>query len=189
MGFRWSSLGLAILGCWILLSGCGYRYGQGSLPLKYRTICVPYVVGDKTGDLTAALIKEISRSGAFRYKKNNADLILEVAIIDYYLENVGFRYDRKRDDDLTHSMIPTETRVKILAETAVRDVRSGEIVLGPAKIYASVDFDHDYYFSRDAVNVFSLGQLTDYDAAHDAAQSPLNKALAQKIVDYVVLSW
>ncbi|MFQ5729847.1 MAG: hypothetical protein ACE5GN_05765, partial [Waddliaceae bacterium] len=93
------------------------------------------------------------------------------------------------DDNLTHSMIPTETRIKVLAEVTVRDSCSGEMVLGPAKIYASVDYDHDYYFSRDAVNVFSLGQLTDSDAAHDAVQSPLNRALAQKIVDYVIHSW
>ena len=110
-------------------------------------------------------------------------------IIDYYLENVGFRYDRKRDDRLSHSMSPTETRVKVLAEVAVQDCCSGETVLGPARIYASVDFDHDYYYSRDGINVFSLGQVTDFDAAHDAVQSPLNRVLAQKIVDYVIHSW
>lgn len=178
-----------LLTLFILCMSCGYHVGQGSLLDRYRTISIPYVYGDKTGELTTALVKEISRSGAFCYKRDSAQLALNVTIIDYHEENVGFRYDRDKDGDLTDSIIPTETRITALAEVTVVDVCSGCIALGPARLMASVDFDHDYYFSRDAVNIFSLGQLTDVDAAHDAVIRPLNHALAEKIVDYVIHSW
>ena len=69
------------------------------------------------------------------------------------------------------------------------DSRSGCVVLGPSIIKAHVDFDHEFNSSRDAVNVFSLGQVTDIDGATDAAARPLNKVLAQKIVDYMANAW
>ena len=53
-------------------------------------------------------------------------------------------------------------------------------------IKASMDFDHDYYSSRHGVNIFSLGQLTDYDTAEDTVRKPLNDRLAEKIADYVI---
>lgn len=173
----------------LVFSSCGYQLGQGSLPSKYQTISIPYVKGDVTGELTAALVKEIARSGAFQYQRSSADLVLCVTILDSYEENVGFRYDRDKDGELTDSIIPTETRVTALAEVSVTETCSGCVVLGPARIYASVDFDHDYYFTRDAVNIFSLGQLTDVDAAHDAVHRPLNNVLVEKIVDYLIHSW
>jgi len=71
----------------------------------------------------------------------------------------------------------------------VRETCSGSIVLGPAQLDASVDFDHDYYYSPDGINEFSLGQLTDYDVAYDTVQRPLNQALARKVVDYLTHSW
>lgn len=184
---------LKVFYCSLLLllfcGSCGYQFGQGCLPSTYKTINIPYVQGDKTGELTATLIKEVSRSGAFQYRRGSSDLVLYVSIVDYLEENVGFRFDRDKKEELTDSIIPTETRVTVVAEVTVIESCSGCTVLGPSRIYAKVDYDHDYYFSRDAVNIFSLGQLTDYDAAHDAVQRPLNKVLAEKVVDYVIHSW
>lgn len=183
----------------LILSSCGYQFGQGSLPQKYHTISVPYVKGDYvkgdyvkgdyTGKLTAELIHEIARSGAFRYDHDCGELILQTVIVDYKEENIGFRYDRDKELKRTHSIIPIETRATILAEVSVIDSRSGCVVQGPARISADVDFDHDYYFSRDIVNRTSLGQVADIDEARDAVLTPLNKILAEKIVDYVIHSW
>lgn len=168
---------------------CGYRAGLGDLPSRYRSICVPYVLGDKTGELTASLVKQISLSGGFVYKTGRADLILHVSLIDIDELNVGFRYDRNKKGKRERDLIPTETRLTAIAEVSVTDACSGCTLLGPAILKASLDVDHDYYFGSDRTNEFSLGQLTDYDAAFDSAQTPLYVVLAKKIVDYVIHSW
>lgn len=181
----------ALLMCACLLPGCcGYQFGQGgSLPNRYSTISVPYIEGDIDGSLTAAVISDIARSGVFEFRKSDGALVLKIKITDLRDDNIGFRYDRKKKGELTHSIIPTETRLTAYAEVVGEDAATGCVVLGPVRVMAFVDFDHDYYSNRDGVNIFSLGQLNDVDAAYDAAQAPLNQALARKIVDYVCDNW
>lgn len=173
----------------LLLSGCQYRFGHGELSEQYETISVPFIEGDREGDLTAELIKRLGTSGSFCYETSGGDLILLVKILDYENEDVGFRYDRKKRGGLKKVVIPTETRLKATAEVTLTDASTGQVIRGPAVINASIDFDHDFYFSRHEENVFSLGQLNDIDAAEDAVMGPLYKILAEKIVDYVVNSW
>jgi hypothetical protein len=174
----------------LLLSGCGYRFGQGGIANRYATISVPYVTGDVDGSLTAAIIKQLSTSSSLEYATCGGQLTLQVILLDIHDENIGFRYDRhKKDNELKKDIIPTETRLRALVQVSVIEAASGEILMGPVKIASSVDFDHDYYSSRNQVNVFSLGQLSDVDEARDAVHIPLNEALAQKIVDYVNDSW
>lgn len=173
----------------MFFEGCGYHYGQGGLTCKYHTICIPYVQGDNTGELTATLVKEMAKSGAFQYRVSGADLVMRIALIDLHEDNIGFRYDRDKDGERDSNIIPTETRITAIAEVSVCESCSGCTVLKPARIYASVDFDHEYYFGCDEVNDISLGQLTDYDAARDSVQTPLFQRLAEKIVDYVIHSW
>ena len=76
-----------------------------------------------------------------------------------------------------------------MAEVSLIDAASDCYVVGPIVITAEVEFDHDYNSSPDGVNVFSLGQLTDLDEARDAADDPLNRQLAQNIIDYLVHLW
>lgn len=172
------------------LGSCGYRVGYGEgLPACYRSISVPYVEGDQEGYLTAAIVKEIVRSGAFQYRHCGGSLILNVTELDIVEDNIGFRYDRRKRGTLTSDIIPTETRMTIYVEVWVTDAASCCTVLGPVQLSASVDYDHDYYSSRDGVNIFSLGQLSDIDEAYDAAQTPLNRIIAMKIVDYITQSW
>lgn len=171
------------------LSSCGYQFGSGT-QAPVRTLSVPYVIGDTDGSLTASLINYLSRSGVFEYRQSDGAGILKVKLLDFRDENIGFRYDRNQNGRLTKSIIPTETRLSGLAEVVVVDACSGCILLGPTVISTSVEFDHEYYSSRDGINVFSLGQLTDIDEARDAAQSePLNQELARMIVDYLINSW
>lgn len=174
-----------------LLTGCGYRSGPGGLLEQYQTISVPYVEEDRDGLLTAAIVKQIAASGSFEYCRDGGDLILQVMIIDFNEENIGFRYDRNKKGQISkyRDIIPTETRLSALAEVSVIEGCSGRVLLGPARLSADVDFDHDYYSTRNGVNIFSLGQLNDVEDALDAAHKPLNEVLAKKIVDFVVDSW
>jgi hypothetical protein len=180
---------LLILGCFFL-SSCTYQFGHGELSERYSTISIPYIEGDQKGELTAEVVKMMSTSGAFRYvADHNGDLVLQIKLVELRDENIGFRYDRKRSGHIKKSLIPTETRVTALAEVTVVDARSGNILRGPTRITGNADFDHSYYTSRHAENVFSIGQLNDMDAARDAVMHPLNQHLAEKIVDYVINSW
>lgn len=173
----------------LILSSCHYQFGRGELSQQYSTISVPYIDGDREGDLTVEVIKRIGTSGAFRYAMSGGDLILSIKILDYENEDVGFRYDRKKHGELKQVIIPTETRLKAMAEVTIKEAATGQVMRGPAVISASVDFDHDFYFSRNENNIYSLGQLNDIDAAQDAVMQPLYRVLAEKIVDYVANSW
>lgn len=173
----------------LIVSSCGYRFSQGELSAKYDTISVPYVQGDLDGTLTAQIVKQLSVTGAMRYTRTGGDLTLSAKILDLRDENIGFRYYRDKDGDRTKETIPVETRLFIDVEVAVIDASTGEVLRGPVVLSAQTDFDHNYYTIRNRINVFSLGQLTDFDEAYTAAKRPLNQELAKKIVDYVCDSW
>lgn len=170
--------------------GCHYKMGYEGLSNQYQTISIPYIKGDAEGKLTAEVIRQMTTSSSLRYVSCGGDLTLQLEIIELGDENIGFRYDRKKKGKLKNYLIPTETRLNIIVEVRVVDNITKKVVRGPTLIRASADFDHDYYASRNGVNVFSLGQLTDIDAAQEGAfDYPLNRHLAEKIVDYVVNSW
>lgn len=171
------------------LTSCCYQFGQGELSQRYTTLSVPYAEGDFKGDLTAEVIKNISYSSPFRYVNADGDLILRIKVIDFNEENIGFRYDRHKDGGIKKNIIPTETRYTAIAEVTLIEAGTGKKVRGPDRITASTEFDHTYYTTRDEINIFSLGQLNDIDVARDAAKIPLNRALAERIADYVINSW
>lgn len=187
---------MQLIFAWLLISctagfltGCGYHAGEDGIAAQYRTLSVPGVKGDIDGDLTSAIVEKISMSGCFEYHRDCGAATLFVELIDVDEENVGFRYDRHKDGKIRKWIIPTETRLIATAEVTLVEFGSGRTLLGPVRLTASIDFDHDYYTCRNGVNIFSLGQLTDYDEAYDAAYHPLNRALAQKIVDFICDSW
>lgn len=172
-----------------LLVSCHYQFGRGELSQRYTTVSIPYAEGDQKGELTTEVIKKMSTSGALRYVKSGGDLTLKIKLIEWQEENIDFRYDRKKTGRLKKNLIPTETRVNALAEVCLIETGTGQIIRGPVKITESAEFDHTYYSTRDEINIFSLGQLNDIDAARDAVMSPLNRHLAERIVDYVINSW
>jgi hypothetical protein len=172
------------------LTSCGYRAGIGDTLCAYRTISVPYVEGDWNGALTSEIVKDLSQTGRLAYRRDGGSLILNVTLLDVDDENIGFRHDRTtRRGKLKKEVIPIETRLIAVAEVEVVEACSGRIILGPVEIVAYADFDHDFTTSRNGINVFSLGQVTDFDEARDAAYTPLNRQLARKIVDFVNNSW
>ncbi|MDP1880868.1 MAG: LPS assembly lipoprotein LptE [Parachlamydiaceae bacterium] len=174
---------------WLAIVGCDYQFGHGELAKNYSTLSIPYVEGDLKGGLTAEVIKKISISGALRYVSTEGDLILNIKIVELDDENIGFRYDRGNTNHLKKYLIPTETRISALVEVTLTDSKTCQVIRGPTRITASVDFDHSFYSSRNEMNRFSLGQLNDIDAALDAVIIPLNRELADRIVNYIVYSW
>jgi hypothetical protein len=171
------------------LAACGYQFSCEDCEGSRRTLSIATIDGDWDGNLTTNLAEYISRSGCYAFQSCGGDLSLEVNLIDFRDENIGFRYDRKRNGELRNSVIPTETRVSVDAEVILREACSGNIVLGPVRLTANFDYDHEFYSGLKATNIFSLGQLTPYDAADDIVYRPLNKVLAQKIIDFITDSW
>jgi len=176
----------------VFVTACGYRCGSESCSgfedqgVEERpTIEIPYVKGDLDGSLTGAIIKYVTRSGAYEYRSNTASYVLNVCNLEIDETDIGFRYDRKKHGKLTRDTIPIEERITATAEVSVVQTASGVVILGPEIITVSVDYDHDYYFSRDKVNVFSLGQLTDLEEAYDAVQVPLHNELAKAIAEFL----
>jgi hypothetical protein len=172
----------------LLLNSCGYHGEESFLSSNYSSISVPFVQGDQDGALTSAIVKELSVSSPIPYSQFSGDLVLKVKLLDVEEDNVGYRYDRKKRGALRKRLIPCETRVTAQVEVSLEN-RCGQEVLPKVIISASQDFDHDYYSSRNGVNIFSLGQLSEVDAARDTVISPLNSLISKKIVDYLSDSW
>ena len=169
-----------------LLSGCGYALNTAPFLGNAPTISIPYVEGDVDGKLTAALIQEVSLSGEYKYQSSCGQWSLEARIIDDSYENIGFRYDRSKKGKLKHYIIPVELREAVVLEVQLISLCTREVVKGPSRIRADLDYDHDFYKIRDGVNIFSLGQLTDIDSAEDAAKTPLYQRLAEKVVSWLI---
>lgn len=150
------------------------------------TLSIPLIEGDKDGLFTTSIIREVTSRTQFKYYPDNPQTVLAIRILDLDDENVGFRYDRKRSGKLRHNIIPVETRIAVQVEMTLYRACDNAPLLGPLLVEAAVDFDHEYYPNRDAVNVFSLGQLTDYDAARDASIFPLSRELARRIADRLI---
>ena len=171
----------------VFLIACGYRFDCENCLGCAKTLSLAPIKGDWDGDLTAALTAEIARSGCFEYRRTGGAVTLQVSLTDFDDENIGFRYERNKRGHIRKAIIPTETRITAIAEVSLVEEGSGQVLFGPVEVKAQVDFDHDYYASRKnaKVNVFSLGQLTDYDDAYEDALRPLNRVLAQKIADLI----
>ena len=176
----------------LLLFGCGYHTKED----EEMTISVPFIKGDGDGRLTSEIIRAISATGYFEFRKNNGNRELQVAILSDGDDRIGYRYDRNpTNGELRKNIIGTENRETITVEVKLIDTYTQEIVLGPEVITASADYDYvDSNSIRDLTFIqpnghpttiinFSLGQLDSIEGAHDDAQMPIFRKLAQRIVD------
>jgi hypothetical protein len=170
-------------------SSCGYRLGRGEAPWLGSTLSVPYVSCDTTGEVTQALIHEIATSGAFEYVDSGGAYRLCVSMLDYVEQDIGFRYDVDKQGDLTKTVIPVETRSRAVALFSLVEACSGETVLGPERVSASVEYDHEFNGGSDTLTRFSVGQVSDIEAAREQAPRQLGAVLAQRIVDYIKNAW
>lgn len=181
--------GIAVVLTLFFLTACGYYAGDGSLAQQYETVSIPYAKNDLDGFLTKELVRVFATDSDLTIRNSDADLILNVELLNIDEENIGFRYDRNKRGEFIHEVIPVETRLVARACISLVDAETGCLIVQPIVIEATYDFDHDYTSPQNSVNIFSLGQLTDYDEAYDAAVKPLYHNLAKKICDYVSDVW
>jgi hypothetical protein len=178
----------------LLFTSCGYRF-EGN-QAQVHTINIPYIKGDTEGQLTNALIREMSQSGLFEYVKDGGAYTLNVSLLSDTNEKIGFRYDRHDiSGKPTKHLITTEGRRILKAEVSLIEESTLEEVIKPTVLSASEDYDYigahslrDLSFineegKRTAVTTFSLGQLDSIEGAQDDVAVPLHRRLAQKIVD------
>jgi hypothetical protein len=183
----------------LLLSACGYRFGDPTDTRSKQTIGIPYIPGDIDGQLNAALIEAVSQTGRYEYRHSDGQLLLQVAIVSDSSERIDFRYDRepvsgKREKNL----LATANRRSATAEVTLIDTRQDLVLIPPSTVSASADYEYESVDSvRDMVFFpkkghpqtvlnFSLGQLDSIEGGHDDAASPLYHRLAQKIVDGIL---
>lgn len=150
------------------------------------SIYVPFAIGDHKGELTNEVIAQLATTGKYLVVPSSGRYRLDIVCLSARDQNVGFRYDTNEEGELTNTLVPQETRISHLVEVTLVDTYSGCYALGPARVSASTVFDHEWYSSPNAINVFSLGQVNDYADAKDSALLPLNRHLARKIVDLLL---
>lgn len=169
------------------LSSCGYRYGESSLSSSYQTISIPFVSGDPDGELTAAIVRQLTGVLSLQYRQDCGQLQLNVAIVNFDDENIGYRYSYKKSHKRSHTIVPVESRMHMTVEVTLVDTTSQCVLYEPVRLKAYIDIDHDYNYStwKRGVTQFSLGQLTDADAAFEASRAALNQEIAVKISMYL----
>ena len=186
---RCSNFALLLFVCFAAsqFSACSWRLASSVDKKDARSIAIPYVEGDSSGRLTNDLVEEVEKQTGLVFSGDGGELTLKVVLVDNTYDNIGFRFDPKQLHSHKHEkkLIPNETRQLDLAEVTVIDNASGAILLGPAYILSSYDYDHQNYTMNNDINVFSLGQLSDIDTAIDALDIPRYNHLAQEIAQYL----
>jgi len=186
----------------LVLAACGYRW-QPEYPDGQRpTLAVPFVIGDAEGNLTAELVRALSRSGLADIKNGTAHYRLEVKIQNGSIETVGYRRDRQIiKGESKKNLLASEGRRSMTVEAVLYHGKTDEVAYGPYVISADADYDYvdgdslqDLAFTGSGggqiiVLPFSLGQLESNEAAQEAAARPLYIQLAQKIVDVIFSEW
>lgn len=172
------------------LSSCGYKsLAQHHALSSYSTISIPYVDGDRDGELTSILTQTLVSAGGFKYQTDDGDLVLKVKILDKKVEDVGYDRFYGSNGQLTRSITPNERRLSLLVEITVIDGCTQTVLLGPEKLSTSVKYDFDPEFSEDNLVSYSLAQYNFSESAERMAFVPLNQQIAQIVTNYLLNSW
>lgn len=177
-------------------SGCLYKCSSPN-EFAHRSVSIPYVEGDSYGQLTEALVYQISSSGPFEYKQKLSDYRLEVAIVSLTNDKIGYKKELKKKCNDSHkksrtNLLPVESRENIAAQVLLRSNLCGDVVWGPKVITADIDYDYSEQDSTKdlsfvgkngdkSILTFSLGQLETVSTAQDSALRPLYQKLAKNI--------
>lgn len=169
----------------ILTSLCGCSaWHMTNTTSEKKVIHIPYAHGDSTGEFTKRLIAEVSKQPGLRVE-DSGQYLLTVKLLDSKEQKTGYRYDPLDLKKGTKKIIPNESRDLLLAEVSLKDTFTGTIILGPAYILGSVDYDHQENTIDNDINDFSLGQLSDIDTAEDVTYIPLYRDLTAKIATWL----
>ncbi len=171
-----------IVSCLALLDGCGYTTGM-LLPDNYKTIYienfankVPITdeISDRNRyktyrpllevDVTEAIIDRFIYDGHLRLtQKDNADIILTGALVDFRREPTKYGYDDTID----------QYRLAILVDIEATDAKTGEAMWTEKNFAGS-----DYYFTTGA-----------QQKSEDAAITDALNDLARRVVERTIEVW
>lgn len=169
----------------LFCTSCGWHFSDTYTTSHDRTLSIPYAHGDSDGLLTAEIIAQVEKEGSFTYAQDGGYYSLQVLLLDSKSDTIGYRWDPKKLANGKKKVIPNETRRRLLAKVSLVESATNQVILGPAYIVGTVDFDHQYYNLNHDINNFSLGQLTDIDTTYDVVDLPLHRDLAKKISLYL----
>ncbi len=185
---------------WLIffLLACGYRWDD-SAP---QSLSIPFIAGDEDGTLTAELIRAFASSTRANVVASKGRYRLEVSLSEQAGEIIGFRIDSQVNNGKQQkNIVADEGRRAIAADVCLYDTETGEIVLGPSRVEANVDYDYvdgDSYQDLTFVDssgvtqtilAYSLGQLESSESAREAGAKPLYRQLSRKIVDLISANW
>jgi hypothetical protein len=178
------------LSCLISLTSCeGYNSGAGSLSQYYSSVTVPYVKGDGQGKLTNAVIEELMSSGSFKYERDGGDLTVDLEIVNYAVDTIGFRRERGVGGALKERLIPSENRLQVTVLLRLTESASGRTILGPIRLQSDVDYEYLFEEIGSPIINDSLGQLDFADNARHIAMMPAEQAIAYKVIQYIENVW
>jgi hypothetical protein len=173
-----------------VLSGCGYHAAR--LPDGTQSLAIPFVRGDRAGQLTASLSLAALQEG-FTLDRS-ASLVLDVEVGPFDSVDIGRLYERCNNGSLTRIAVPNEGRLSATARMWLRD-RSGRVLAGPFDIADNIQYDFQSDLSQTTAFVskgevhsllrYGRGQLDFYGAAQDAASRRLEKKLSRRMMEVI----
>lgn len=172
----------------IFLAGCGYHHYPISSQYRFD---IPFIKGDKDGQLTASVIEALSKSPFLRYDPAQPQIHITANIDSVEAEQIGYQYRMKdNDSEVQDRLVPNEGRRSIMVTFHVKMPESKE----PYKIAVEGTSDYDFVdpdsFKALAFNApngelvtvlaFSLGQLDSEEGAKLASFAPCYGQIAAK---------
>lgn len=172
-------------------SSCGYRLMHETEPLA---VAVPFIQGDKNGDLTRAVIEEISKCHMLTYGGDDSALIVKISFKDELDDPIGYKY---RTNDINaktlNKLSSTQSRYTLVVQVDVVHAHSLEEVIPSFVISEFIEYDYadsqsfnDLAFTNrsgriETVLNQSLGQLDAKEDATVVAKKRLYRLIAAKI--------
>jgi len=182
---------LGLVSISFLTASCGYHVTTISEPIS---LSVPFIMGDRNGTLTSAIIEEISKCDNIEYGGDSAPYTLSLEFISHDDDQIGYKY-RTQDTSsaLIKNLSPVESRQLIRVRINIISKASHQPLIDPLVIETSMDYDYvdsqsfnDLAFINAAgatttVLNSSLGQLDAWEDAKSISTQQLYQIIAQKV--------
>lgn len=162
--------------------------GTSSRASSYKTVSVPYILGDVNGGFTSQLIYQLTNSGKWTYTPYQGDLLLKVEILKTKDEEIGYSYPIQ-NGQINKWLVPNENRLSQLVRVELIDFKTSKTILGPIHLSANVQYDYDAEFNVNNFVRFSLAQYNFQEIAKRTATLPLEEKLSVRIVEYLENAW
>lgn len=184
----------------VTLSSC--RYKSAGLKLGNDSIVemtIPVIKKDPNGALRNALARQIASNRSLYYKTSKAKYELRVSVVEDKDSVICYMWDRNpSNNERLDVFYNTEGKKEVIAKTELVNAKSGEVVVGPYYLNASVIFDfvnptvastlsfQEPIGTEVSALQYSLGQLDSEEGAKEEAYNPAFNLLAEKIVSALI---